>query len=154
MGAMRSGQIRLGESRAQEKAYSDAIGYRGVAEVYTNTPGAFEECEDWIACLNELIQRYDNAADRKLLSIAYSESGVACMRASNRVEAEKRWMTSCEDLEKLSDPDELVYPFPWVHRGLIAAYFSGDPFAAESLVAPILKKREEKLGKNDTTTIE
>ncbi|SPQ20325.1 4196d626-36d8-43bd-9a53-2dcfe937b147 [Thermothielavioides terrestris] len=136
------------------KLLADSYRYQGITGTYKNSQAAVTNCKKWLSVLVDRIEKYGDQADVKTLPIAYNEIGMALMRVPDLEEAKKSWIMSCETLEKVTDPGELVFPFPWVHRALVAAYYSEDLDSAESLIAPILKKREEKLGVDDTTTIE
>ncbi|KAK7419372.1 hypothetical protein QQX98_003324 [Neonectria punicea] len=136
------------------KLLANSYRYQGIIGTHMNSSSAITSCKKWISVLVDRIKRFNDPEDIGMLPIAYNEVGMALMWVPDKEEAEKSWIQSCEALKQVTKPDELVFPFPWVHRALVAAYYSGDCHAAESLVAPILKKREEKLGKDDTSTIE
>ena len=136
------------------KLLADSYRYQGITGIYKDNPTAVNNCKKWLDILIDRIEKYGDPSDVKTMPIAYNEIGMALMRIHDLAEAKQSWVMSCEILEKVADTRELVFPFPWVHRALVAAYYSEDPDSAESLIAPILKRREEKLGVDDTTTIE
>lgn len=133
---------------------ADCYRYQGITGTYMDDPAAVTNCKRWLRVLVDRIDKYGDSVDVKTLPIAYNEVGMALMRVPDLPEAKQSWAMSCETLEQVTDPGELVFPFPWVHRALVAAYYSEDPESADSLIAPILKRREEILGVDDTTTIE
>lgn len=92
---------------------------------------------------------YQEGDDIKTLPIAYNEYGMALMRVPDEEEAKKSWVISCEMFDQAAKPGELPFPYPWVHRSLVAA-FAGDPDAGSKLLSPILEAREKKLGKDET----
>ncbi|KAH6635094.1 P-loop containing nucleoside triphosphate hydrolase protein [Chaetomium sp. MPI-SDFR-AT-0129] len=133
---------------------ADCYRYQGITGTYMSDPAAVTNCKRWLGVLIDRIEKYGDPVDVKTIPIAYNEIGMALMRVPNLAEAKRSWVMSCETLEQVTDPGELVFPFPWVHRALVAAYYSEDPESADSLITPILKRREEKLGVDDTPTID
>lgn len=103
-----------------------------------------------MSILVDRIEKYQEPADIKTMPIAYNELGTSLMRIPDKEEAVKSFIMSCEILEETTGPDDLPFPFPWMHRALIDA----DPDAAATSLLPVIKKRANKLGKDDTKTIE
>lgn len=133
---------------------ADSYRFQGITATYMGSDLAVPSCRRWIELLVDRIQKYQDPADIKTMPIAYNELGMALMRTPDRDGALKSWEMSCDSLGQTTKPGELPFPFPWVHRGLVATYFSDDPDAALDLILPILKEREKKLGVDDTSTIE
>ena len=62
-------------------------------------------------------------------------------------------MLSCETLENVTEPEDLKFPYPFIHLGLTSAFaHRGDE--GDAVLSHILRKREEKLGIDDTASLE
>ena len=114
---------------------------------------AVPSCEKWISVLVDRIEKYQDPIDIKTMPIPYNELGVALMRSFRQEEALKSWEMSCDTILQEMNSDELPFPFPWVHRAIVSAYF-GEADTGYNLLLPILEKREEMLEVDDTSTIE
>ncbi|KAF2758785.1 hypothetical protein EJ05DRAFT_538089 [Pseudovirgaria hyperparasitica] len=141
------------DEKLSSKLLADSYRYQGISGIHRDDPSAISNCTKWLEILVDRIAKYGLEEDKRTLPIAYNEIGMALMRIPDEAEAVKSWTMSCDALVANTPPDALVFPFPWVHRGIVAAQ-AGDADAAEALVAPILAAREEKLGIDDTTSIE
>lgn len=142
------------DARLFTKLLADCHRYQGITAVYKNDPeAAVTHCKAWMGILVHRIEVYDDKEDITTLPIAYNELGIALMRHGDVDEARKSWIISCETL-KPNKPGDLIFPFPWAHRALLTAYIDGNGDAADALLAPILRLREEKLGIDDTKTLE
>ncbi|KAI1129073.1 hypothetical protein F5Y10DRAFT_277026 [Nemania abortiva] len=144
---------KIEDENLHSKLLADAYRFQGITAFYMDSDLAVPSCREWISLLVKRIQKYQSQVDIKMLPIAYNEVGMALMRVPVQSAAEKSWIMSCEALIQAAKPGDLIFPFPWVHRALVAAY-SGDPDSGYSLLLQLLQDREEKLGKDDTETIE
>ncbi|KAG8362497.1 hypothetical protein FVEN_g60 [Fusarium venenatum] len=127
--------------------------YQGITSIYMLTKDAVPCCKKWIELLVDRIQKYKEPVDIKTLPISYNELGIALMTIPDTKEALKAFETCCEMLDQQRKSDKLPFPFAWQHRGTVTAW-SGNPDAGYEILAPILKEREDKLGKDNTEGIE
>lgn len=132
---------------------SNSYRYQGITSIYMLTPDAVPCCKKWIELLVDRIQRYQEPVDIQTLPIAYNELGIALLTISDTDEALKSFETCCELLDQQRKPGKLPFPFAWQHKATVTAY-TGDPDAAYKILAPILKEREKKLGKDNKEGIE
>lgn len=142
-----------GDYRISSKLLADSYRYQGITATYMGTDLAVPSCRRWISLLVERIEKYQDPADTKTMPIAYNELGMALMRVPDQDEALRAWVMSCETLPQVTKKGDLPFPFPWVHRALVASY-SGHPGQGHDILEPILRERENKLGSDDTKTIE
>lgn len=149
-------------SNADKRLFSKLLGVshrcQGNIAVYTgNRTSAIAHCKEWLGILVDQVVNYANEDDIRMLPIAYTELGMAMVHMIDNIEdveeATKLWTVSCEMLKPKLE-DQLVYPLPWLYRAPLLACFDQDGDAADRLLAPILQAREEKLGRNDTSTVE
>ncbi|KAM0267930.1 hypothetical protein ACHAPA_005528 [Fusarium lateritium] len=127
--------------------------YQGITSIYMLTKNAVPCCKKWIELLVDRIQKYQDPTDIQTLPISYNELGIALMTVPDSKEALKAFETCCELLDQQRKPGKLPFPFAWQHRGTVTAW-AGDPDAGHAILAPILKEREDKLGKDNTEGIE
>ncbi|KAI0811534.1 hypothetical protein GGR55DRAFT_688616 [Xylaria sp. FL0064] len=135
------------------KLLADAYRFQGIGAFYMDSDLAVPSCREWIGLLVQRIQKYQSQVDIKMLPIAYNELGMALMRVPDPSASVNSWVMSCESLLQVTEPEDLPFPYPWVHRAIVSAY-SGDPDSGYDLLLPVLQTREAKLGKDDTKTIE
>ncbi|KPM45191.1 hypothetical protein AK830_g1366 [Neonectria ditissima] len=140
-----------------DKLLADSYRYQGISEMHMNDISAVKRCRIWMFTLLSGIKRFNDPEDIQTLPIAHNEVGMAwmCTRYKDKAEeAEESWALACKASDQAAQPGKLAFPFPWVHRALIAAYYTGDYHAAETLVAPILEQREEHWERDGIATIE
>jgi hypothetical protein len=142
-----------GDERLHSKLLADSYRFQGITGTYMDSELAVPTCENWIRLLVDRIEKYQDPIDIKTMPIAYNELGMALMRIHSQEEALKSWDMSCDTILQSTNPGDLPFPFPWVHRAIVSAY-SGDADTGYSLLLPILEKREKRLGVDDTSTIE
>ncbi|KAJ8128277.1 hypothetical protein O1611_g5357 [Lasiodiplodia mahajangana] len=144
---------RIKDENLHSKLLADTYRFQGITAFYMDDKKALASCNEWTRRLVQRINQYNSEVDKKMLPISHNEAGMALMRVSDTIAAMKSWAKSCKLLLEVTEPGDLPFPFPWVHRAIVSAY-AGDPDAGYDLLFPILQAREAKLGKDDTETIE
>lgn len=152
-----------GDDNVNQRLLTKLLGnshrFQGLIASYKGDPtSAIDHCKEWLGILVNRIENHAEEEDVEALPIAYTELGIAKVKAENIVEAMKLWTMACGMLKPKFE-GELVYPLPWIYLALIHAYSygDGDGDAADRLLAPILQAHSAKLqlqvGSEDTSTI-
>ncbi|KAK4447259.1 hypothetical protein QBC34DRAFT_410189 [Podospora aff. communis PSN243] len=131
----------------------DSYRYRAIIETLMGDGHAAGACWDWIKWLEERIEKYAEQEDINMRPIACNEYGIALMRVFGEARAMEAWESSCGMVERDTKMGELPFPLPWMNKALVLAY-SGKHHEALVIALPFLKQREEKLGRDDVSTID
>lgn len=134
-----------------KKLLSNSYQYQAISSIDTDGPEAVAKCEAWMKILVELLAEYNEREDALQLASAYTEIGMAYMRKSMEEEAIKSFKQSYEAHKPVDEDSKLDLTWPSIHLGLIYA-IRGEGQKGDELLLPVLKQREEVLGKDDTTS--
>jgi hypothetical protein len=145
------------EDERDEELYTKLLAncyrYQGITGIYKDSPDTVENCKKWTSILINRIIKYNERDDVETLPISYNETGMALMRLPDKDEAYKMWTLACEGLDQVTSPEDLPFPSPWMHRAIISSH-NGDLDKAESIILPVLQRRQDTLGLDDTKTHE
>ena len=113
---------------------------------------AVPSCKIWTSPLVDRLQKYQESRDINTLPISNNGLGMALMRIPDQEEAVKSWLMSCEIIPQVAKSGELPLPFPWADGAIDSAH-SGDSDIGYDLLLSVLEEREEKLGVDETITL-
>ncbi|KAK0649759.1 hypothetical protein B0T16DRAFT_457140 [Cercophora newfieldiana] len=138
----------------RSKILCDAYRFQGTIGGCLGNNKGLLYARKWIETLGERrAKSWQEKGDEMALPMAYNEYGRALMWVSEKEEALRYWGLAREKILRNTGKGQLPFPFPWINSALVHAY-DGNTALAESLIIPILEKRESVLGKDDAETFE
>jgi hypothetical protein len=132
---------------------ADCHHHQSISALYTGTPGAMDHAKAWLAILIDRIEKWNLPSDALNMATAYNQLALCYIKVNNVKEAISSWRFSFDTYRNLESAPRLSGIWPATSLGLIYT-LENRPEEANQVLGPILREREEVLGKDDTTTSE
>ncbi|KAK3385348.1 hypothetical protein B0H63DRAFT_522686 [Podospora didyma] len=152
--------IKSGDFKASTESaalFNESYQYKAVSCFFTDSPGALFHLKCMIAPILERMEKWNRTDDAVQLADAYNESAMAYMR--DKTQADKTiaaWIQSYHAFGAMPGGDELEIKirqeWPAVHLAIMYA-LRNEPDKGEEILLPVLKAREEKFGKDSTSSM-
>lgn len=142
-----------GDDRQVSGLLCDCHHNQSISALYTGTPGAMEHAKAWLEILVDRIEKWNLPSDALNLATAYNQLALCYIKEDEVEEAIKSWTFSFDTYRNLESAPKLSGIWPAVSLTLVYVQ-ENRAQEADDLLTPVLKEREEVLGKNDMTTSE